>query len=145
MASSTHPQLPVHTHTANLDDASFGELTARLSENVSRLVHDELALAQIEAKEKAKRLGLGVGLFGAGGFVAVLGTVCAVAAAVLGLATVVSGWLAALLVAVALFATAGLLAVVGRKDLRRGTPPLPQEAMESTKADVAAVREAVHR
>jgi hypothetical protein len=145
MASSSSSQLPVHTHTANLDDASFGELAARLSENVSRLVHDELALAQAEAKQKAKRLGLGVGLFGAGGFIAVLGVMCAVAAAVLGLATAISGWLAALLVAVALFAIAGLLALTGGRDVRRGSPPIPQQAVESTKADVAAVREAISR
>jgi hypothetical protein len=145
MASSSSSQPPVHTHTANLDDASFGELAARLSENVSRLVHDELALAQAEAKQKAKRLGLGVGLFGAGGFIAVLGAMCAVAAAVLGLATAISGWLAALLVAVALFALAGLLALTGGRDVRRGSPPIPQQAMASTKADVAAVREAISR
>jgi putative superfamily III holin-X len=145
MAGSTQSDAPVRTHTAHLDDASFGDLAARLSEQVSRLVHDEMALAQLEAKQKAKRFGLGVGLFGAGGFVAVLGVICAVAAAVLGLATAVDGWLAALLVALALFVLAGLLAVTGGIDVRRGTPPIPEQAVESTKADVAAVREAVHR
>jgi hypothetical protein len=116
-----------------------------LTEQVSRLVRDEMALARLEAKDKAKRLGLGLGLFGGSGFVALLGVLCGVAAAVLGLATVVDAWLAALLVAVALFAVAGTLAVVGRSDLRRGTPPMPTEAVASTKADVAAVREAVKR
>lgn len=145
MASSTHSDMSVHTHTAHLDEASFGDLAARLSEQVSRLVHNEMALAQLEAKQKAKRLGVGAGLFGAGGFVAALGFGCAVAAAVLGLATAVSGWLAALLVALALFLAAGLLAITGGLGIRRGTPPVPQEAVESTKADVAAVREAVHR
>jgi uncharacterized membrane protein YqjE len=138
-------QSPVQTHTAALDETSVGELTARLSEQVSHLVRDEMALAQIEAKEKAKRLGLGLGLFGGSGFVALLGVLCGISAAVLGLATVVDAWLAALLVALALFAAAGALAVVGRSDLRRGTPPVPMEAVASTKADVSAVREAVKR
>lgn len=135
---------PVQTH-ANLDDASVGELTARLTEQLSHLVRDEMALAQQEAKTKAKRLGLGLGLFGGSGFVALLGVVCAVAAAVLGLATAVDAWLAALLVAIALFAAAGALAIIGRGDLRRGTPPVPTEAIASTKDDVSAVREAVKR
>jgi hypothetical protein len=48
-------------------------------------------------------------------------------------------------VAAALFVLAGLLALVGKKSVARGTPPVPTEAIESTKADVAAVRQAVHR
>jgi hypothetical protein len=125
------------------EDASFGELAARLSEQVSRLVHDELALAEAEAKEKAKRLGLGAGMFGAGAVLALFGGGCAVAAIVLGLATAMSGWLAALIVAVALFIGAGMAALLGRRGVKRGSPPVPLEAIESTKEDVATVRRAV--
>lgn len=135
----------VQTHTARINDASFGELAARLSDQVSRLVRDELALAQIEAKQKAKRLGIGVGMFGAGGMAALFGAMCVVAAAVLGLAIVLDAWLAALIVAAALFILAGMLALAGRMGLRRGTPPIPTEAVESTKNDVSTVREAVKR
>jgi uncharacterized membrane protein YqjE len=145
MAASADSSTPVHTYTNGLDDASFGQLAARLSEQISRLVHDEMALAQLEAKEKTKRLGLGIGLFGVSGLVAVLGVLCAVAAAVLGLATAIDGWLAALVVAAALFVIAGMLALTGRKDLRRGTPPVPTAAVASAKADLAALREAVQR
>jgi hypothetical protein len=134
----------VRTYT-NPDDASVGELAGRLSEQISRLVRDELALAEAEAKQKAKRLGLGVGMFGASGVLALFAAGCAVAAAVLGLATAVAGWLAALIVAVALFAVAGVAALAGKRDVQRGTPPMPTEAVRSTKADVAAVREAVQR
>jgi membrane protein implicated in regulation of membrane protease activity len=84
-------------------------------------------------------------MFGAGGMFAHLGLAVGVAAAVLGLATVFDAWLAAVIVAAALFVLAGLLALVGKKSVARGTPPVPTEAIESTKADVAAVRQAVHR
>jgi hypothetical protein len=57
----------------------------------------------------------------------------------------VSGWLAALIVTGALFVGAGVFAVAGRQGVRRGTPPVPTEAVRSTKEDVAAVREAVKR
>ena len=134
----------VHTYT-NPADASIGELASRLSEQVSRLVHDELALAQAEAKQKAKLFGLGVGMFGASGVLAVFGAMCGVAAAVLGLANVMSGWLAALIVAVVLFVAAGVAALAGRREVRHGSPPVPTEAMRSTKDDVAVVREAVKR
>jgi len=145
MAVSTHTDKPVRTHSAGLDEVSIGQLTAQLSEQVSRLVHDELALAQLEAKQKAKRLGLGLGMFGGSGIAAFFAGACCVAAAVLGLATAVSGWLAALIVAAALFAFAGGLGIAGRSGVRHASPPLPTEAVESTKADVATMREAVRR
>jgi Putative Actinobacterial Holin-X, holin superfamily III len=145
MTVSANDQPPLRTHTAELDGASIGELTARMSEQVSRLVRDELALAQLEAKHKAKALGLGVGMFGASGVVAWFGAGCGVAAAVLGLANVLSPWLAAVIVAAALFVVAGVLALAGRAGVKRGGAPIPTEAVESAKADVAVVRQAVRR
>jgi VIT1/CCC1 family predicted Fe2+/Mn2+ transporter len=126
------------------EEPSLGELTSRLSEQVSRLVRDELALAQMEAKEKAKRLGVGFGMFGAGGVLAFFGGGVAVAAAVLGLTYVVAPWLAAVIVGAALFVLAAIASLLGRRSVKRGTPPVPTRAVASTKADVAAVREAVH-
>jgi hypothetical protein len=145
MVISARPGTPVRTETVDMDEASFGELTARLSEQVSRLVRDELALAQVEAKQKAKRLGLGIGMFGTAGLMALFGAACGVAAAVLGLALVVDAWLAAVLVAAGLFVLAGMCALAGRTGVRRASPPIPTEAVESAKADVAAVRRAVRR
>jgi hypothetical protein len=142
MATSTHT--PVHSHS-HPEDASLGELAGRLSEQVSRLVRDELALVQLEAKQKAKRMGVGVGMISTGGLFALLGTVCGVAAAVLGLSLVVSAWLAALLVGAALFALAGVFALTGLLGIRRAAPPVPKEALDSARTDLAVVREAVHR
>jgi uncharacterized membrane protein YqjE len=136
---------PVNTHTSGLDDASIGQLASRLSEQVSRLVHDELSLAQLEAKQKAKRMGIGFGMFGASGALAFFGLGVAIAAAVLGLATALDAWLAAVIVAGALFVLAGLVALTGRKSVRDAGPPVPTGAIDSTKADVAAVRQAVKR
>lgn len=145
MAVSTRPGAQIRTHSADLDDASIGQLAAQLSEQVSRLVHDELKLAQLEAKQKAKRLGLGIGMFGGSGVIGFFGAGCAVAAAVLGLTNVVAAWLAALIVAAALFVMAAVLALAGKSGVQHATPPIPTDAIESTKDDVAAVREAVRR
>ena len=140
--AQSDPQVRTYTNPA---DASMGELASRLSEQVSRLVHDELALAQAEAKQKAKVFGLGVGMFGASGVLAVFGAMCGVAAAVLGLANVMSGWLAALIVALVLFVAAGVAALAGKREVQQGSPPVPTEAVRSAKDDVAVVREAVKR
>jgi uncharacterized membrane protein YqjE len=127
------------------EDASIGQLASRLSEQVSRLVHDELALAQVEAKAKAKKLGVGVGMFGVSGIFAFFGAACLIAAAVLGLSQAIDPWVAALVVAAALLLLAAVVALAGKKGVAGGSPPIPTQAVESTKADVAAVRQAVKR
>ena len=125
--------------------ATTGELVGLLGDQVSRLVRDEVRLAQAEVTQKAKRLGIGAGLFGGAGVVAILGLAALVTAAILGLASVLPGWLAAIVVAVVLFAVAGVLALLGKKDVAKAAPPLPTDTIASVQADVAAVKQAVSR
>ena len=68
-----------------------------------------------------------------------------ISAAVLGLAEAVPAWLAAVIVAVVLFAVAGVLALLGKKDVQQGSPPVPTQAIASTKADIATVKKAASR
>jgi uncharacterized membrane protein YqjE len=124
-------------------EATMADLVKRVSTDVSTLVRDELRLAKIELTNKGKQAGLGAGLLGGGGVMAWFGFGALVAAAILGLATVLDGWLAALIVAGALFLIAGLLALVGRGRLKRGIPPVPQEAITSIKADIDELRGSV--
>ena len=122
------------------DNASIGELVARITQETSALVRDELRLAQAEMARKGKYAGLGAGLLGGGALFAVLGLGTLVAAAVLGLAVALPGWLAALIVAVALFAVAGTAALLGKKEITAAVPPVPEEALQSVKLDVAALK-----
>ena len=116
------------------------ELVQDLTTEASTLIRKELALAQLELKEKGKRAGIGGGLFGAAGLVALLGLGALVACAILALATAVDAWLAALIVAVVLFAAAGIAALVGRTQVKQATPPEPTEAIASSKRDINAVQ-----
>ena len=75
-------------------DRSVGELVTDLTDEVKRLVRDEMRLAVFELQRKGKKMGLGAGLFGAAGLFAFLGAGTLVAAAVLALALAVPGWLA---------------------------------------------------
>jgi uncharacterized membrane protein YqjE len=127
------------------EDRSVAELVGEISEQVSRLVRDELRLARAEMTEKGKRAGVGAGLFGGAGVVALYGVAALLVALVLGLAEVMPAWVAALLVAVLLFIGAAVLALVGRRNVRQATPPVPEQAMESVKADVAEVKERAQR
>src|SRR3954447_10832775 len=130
---------------ATTGDTSTKELVQELASQTSTLIRKELALAQVELKEKGKRAGVGGGLFGAAGLFALYGVGTLIAAAVLALATAVDGWLAVLIVAVVLFAVAGVAALVGKGQVQQATPPAPEQAIASTKQDVQEGRDHARR
>jgi hypothetical protein len=119
-----------------LSEQSLPELTKRLADQASSLAQKEVELGKVELELKGKRLGLGAGAFGAAGLVGLYALGALVATAILALAIVLDAWLAALIVAAALGAAAGVLALMGKRKVEEGTPPIPEEAMESTKTDV---------
>jgi uncharacterized membrane protein YqjE len=123
-------------------EASTGELLSRLSSEVSQLVREELRLAQIEVTGKAKKAGLGVGMFGAAGVLALYAVGVLIATAILGLAVAVDAWLAALIVGVGLLAVAGIIALLGKKRVQEAAPPVPSRAVDSVKRDIETVRRA---
>jgi membrane protein len=126
-------------------DLPTAQLVKQLSEQVSLLVRDEMKLATLEMTGKAKTAARGAGMFGGSGVMALYGIGCLLAAAIIALAGVISPWLAALIVGVALFAVAGIAALAGKRQLKRATPPVPSQAAESVKADVEQIKESAHR
>ena len=126
-------------------EQSTGELVKQVTEQVSLLVRDELKLAQLEMTRKGKEAGKGAGMLGGAGLVALYGVACLIACAIIAISHSLQAWLAALIVGAALLAVAAVLAALGRSRMRRATPPMPAEAIDSVKADVAEVRERVHR
>ena len=66
-------------------DATVGELARQLPEQISRLVREELRLAQLEMTQKGKRAGIGAGMLGGGGVIALYGVAAVLAAAILAL------------------------------------------------------------
>src|SRR4051812_46785912 len=141
MTGATRAPAPV----AEPGDASTGQLIGQLTEQISRLVRDEARLAQAEVTQKAKRLGVGAGFFGGAGLVAFFGLATLITTVILLLALVLPAWLSALVVTVVLFAIAGVLALIGKKDVQQGSPPLPNQAIESTKTDIQTVKESARR
>lgn len=120
-------------------DLSTGELVADVGEQIATIVRTEIALAKDDLARSGKRVGIGVGAFGAAGVVAMYGLGVLVAAGILGLALVVDAWLAALIVAGVLFLVAGLAALVGKRSVSTAGDP-PKERIESVQEDVAAVK-----
>ena len=117
-------------------DAPIAELVKQLSEQTSRLARQEVELAKAELTVKGKRAGVGAGMFGGAGVVGFYGLGALTAAGVLALATAVTAWLAALIVAAVLGTIGGLLALQGRNKVQQAAPPTPEQATESVKEDV---------
>jgi hypothetical protein len=126
-------------------DASAGELVKHLSEQVSRLIRDELKLAEYEMTRKARRMGRGAGMFGGSGLVALYGIGCLLAAAIIGLAGVLPAWAAALIVGGALLVIAGVAALMGKSQVSKAVPPVPEQTVQNVKADVEEIKERAHR
>ncbi|BFU43708.1 phage holin family protein [Krasilnikovia sp. MM14-A1004] len=124
-------------------DQSTAALIQQASDQISSLVRSEIALAKAELMEKGRHAGLGAGLFGGGGVLALYGVGALITTCIVVLDLFLPLWLSALIMTVVLFATAGVMALLGRNELRRATPLEPETAIRSAKADVDEVKHAI--
>ncbi|MDP9679602.1 putative membrane protein YqjE [Streptomyces griseoviridis] len=122
-----------------------GELVQRASQQLTELVRGELRLAQAEMKEKGKRYGKGGGLFGGAGLVGFLMLQALVATAIAALAVPLPVWAAGLIVTAVLGVIAAVMALTGKKQVGKASPPTPQQTIENVKADVAEIKGSAHR
>jgi uncharacterized membrane protein YqjE len=118
----------------------MGELVKQLSDQTTALVRAEVELAKAELAEKGKKAGMGAGMFGGAGLFGVFGFAALTAAIIAALDLAMATWLAALIVAVVYFAIAGIAALMGKKKVDEATPLAPQQAIDTTKADVEVAK-----
>ena len=123
-----------------LRDRPVSELVQQASQQTASLVRQEIRLAQLELQEKGKRAGIGAGAFGGAGLVALYGAGALVAALIMLIATAIEPWVGGLIVGGVLLALAGALAVFGKQQVGRATPPTPERAVESVQQDVDHVK-----
>ena len=110
-----------------------GEAAKQVAEHASTIAKLELELAGLELKQKAGALGTGVGLGIGGALLVLYGLGFLLAAAAVALALVVDAWLALLVVALGLLVVGGALGAIGVARIRRGTPPVPEQAIQEAK------------
>jgi hypothetical protein len=134
MATRQEPP-PAHDQ-ADLRERPIGELLRQLSEETTRLVHQEIELAKAELTQKGRQAGMGAGLFGGAGAIGFLALAALTTCFILALDAAMPAWLAALLVAVVYGAIAAVLAVQGRNKVKQATPPVPEQTIETVKEDV---------
>jgi hypothetical protein len=136
---------PDGRHRSELQaDAAVRDLAVQLGLDVARLARAEARLALLEGKQRARRVAVGVGMFGGAGMVAFLGACCLVEAFVLGLCNVMRPWFAALVTAGLLFLIALFIVLPGWKGVK-GRRPITTDLLGNLKDDVEAVRQALPR
>lgn len=125
-------------------ELTTAELTTRLGSELSRLVRSEIALAKAELTASTRQMMLGGMLFSGAAVTAMYGLGVLIAAAVAAIALRLPVWAAALIVGGALMALAGLLAMLGRRRLKRGTPPI-SAAVGTVREDITEITSRLHR
>jgi hypothetical protein len=115
-----------------------------VADKASSVVRLELALAAAELKRKLRALGLGIVMVAGAAVFVVLGLIVGLATIAAALATVFSTWLALLIVTGGLFVLAGVLAVLGIGRIKKGTPPVPEQAIAEARLTAEALRNGKH-
>ena len=126
--------------TRETDSSGLGAAAKQVAEHASALARLELELAQLEVKRKVASLGAGIALAVGAAVFGLFALGFGLAAAAAALATFLSTWLALLIVFGGLLLLALVLALLARGRIKRGTPPVPEQAIEEAKTTTAALK-----
>lgn len=128
--------------TGNITEPSIGTLFTDLTEDMAKLVRQEIELARVETLQKLNRAMRSIIMMAAGGFVAYAGFIMLLIAAAVGLAYIMPLWLSALIVGLVVLIVGAVLIGSGRSSLRNMTV-VPETTVESIKEDARWAKEQV--
>jgi hypothetical protein len=129
--------MPTH---ASENGSSVGTAVKDVADHAKRVVNLELELAKLELSRKVASLGIGIGLAVGAAVVAFYALGFGFAAGAAGLATFLPTWLALLIVMAVLLVLAGILGLVGVGRIKKGTPPVPEQAIQEAKLTTEALK-----
>jgi hypothetical protein len=122
------------------EGTGLGDAVKQVAERASALARLELELAKLEVGRKVKALGIGIAMLVVALVLLLFVLGFAFAAVAAALAGPLSTWLALLVVAGGLLLTVLLLVGVGVGALKRGSPPVPEQAIEEAKLTSEAIK-----
>ena len=117
-----------------------GPAAKQVAEHASSLARLELELALLEVKLKVAALGIGIGMSLAAAIFGLFGLGFGLAAGAAALALVLPTWAALLIVFGVLVLLASVLLLVGLKAIKKGAPPVPEQAIREAKLTTEAIR-----
>jgi uncharacterized membrane protein YqjE len=126
--------------TPTTDGQGVGAAVKQVAEHTSSIVRLELELAALELKRKVMALGIGIGLAIAAAGTLVFMAAFVYAAIAAALALVMPVWAALLVVAGILLLIAAICGAVAVNRIQKGTPPLPEQAIEEAKLTTEALK-----
>jgi uncharacterized membrane protein YqjE len=132
----------MHTPATETQDGTpgVGQSAKQVADHAKTIVGLELELAKLELTRKLGSLGLGVALAVGAAVFALYAVGFLFATIAAALATFLPTWLALLLVALFLLAVAAVLGLVGVGRIRRGTPPVPEQAIAEARLTTEAIK-----
>lgn len=120
-------------------DASVGELLSQVTSDVQTLFRQEVELAKTEVRQEAIKTGKAAGMYGGAGFAGYMTLLFLSLAAVLGLANVMDGGWAALIVTAVWAVAAAVFYARGRARMRT-VSPMPEKTVETMKENTQWAR-----
>jgi hypothetical protein len=111
-----------------------------VADHATSIAKLELELATLELKKKVVGLGLGIGLGVGAGLFAFFMLAFGLAAAAAGFATFLPWWAALLIMMGIVGLLAGLLGGLALGAIKKGTPPVPEQAIREAKLTSAAIK-----
>lgn len=127
------------------DDRSLGTVVKELTADLSTLFRSEIALLKLEVKDTVAKLSGGAAMFLGAAFLGVFGLGFLFVTIVLGLVRLgVPAWLSTLVVTVALFIGAAVLAMMGKKKFA-AVQFVPAESIEQIKTDIESIKADIAR
>jgi heme A synthase len=125
---------------ATTPPGGLGGAAKRIADRARTIVRLEIELAKLELQRKVVALGLGIGLAVGAAVLLLFALGFALAGAAAGLETALPTWASLLIVAGALLLAAGALGAAAVASLRKGSPPVPEQALEEARRTTEALR-----
>ena len=121
-------------------NGGVGSAAKQVAEHASTLARLEMELAQLEIKQKVAKVGLGAGLLIGAAVFGLFALGFGLAAAAAALALVLPMWASLLIVCGALVLLAVILLFAGMGAIKKGSPPVPEQAIREAKLTTEAIR-----
>jgi hypothetical protein len=127
--------------TQGSDNAGVGAAAKQVAEHATTIAKLEIRLATLELARKGKALAIGIGLGLTAAILLLFALGFALASIAAALALAMDMWLALLIVAIGLLIIIAVLGFLAVKLLKRGAPPVPDQAIEEAKLTTEAIKE----
>jgi uncharacterized membrane protein len=126
--------------TVAAQNGGLGGATKAVAEHASAIVRLEMELAGLELKAKVTAIGVGIGLVVAAAVFALFMVGWLFATLTAALETFLPTWLSLLIVTLFLGGLAAVLGLIGVNRIKKGTPPLPEQAIREAKLTTEAIK-----